>query len=132
VGLVWTLAGRKVPLPVIRPPKEDRDLADRGHWLQCEVSPMMAIFGAILPRFTLLVAWSNDSAYWESLFGSQLWLLGGFLVLPWTTLIYGFVQPNGLSLLDWIFLGCAFMLDLATWGVGALASRKQASTYRSA
>ena len=37
---------------------------------------MMAIFGAILPRFTLLVAWSNDSAYWDSLFGSQLWLLG--------------------------------------------------------
>ena len=93
---------------------------------------MMAIFGAILPRFTLLVAWSNDSAYWESLFGSQLWLLGGFLVLPWTTLIYGFVQPNGLSLLNWIFLGCAFMLDLATWGIGALASRKQVSTYRSA
>lgn len=55
-----------------------------------------------------------------------------FLVLPWTTLVYGFVQPNGLSILNWIFLGCAFMLDLATWGIGALASRKQVSAYRSA
>jgi hypothetical protein len=93
---------------------------------------MMAIFGAILPRFLLLVGWTNDATYWESLFGSQLWLLGGFLVLPWTTLIYGFAQPNGMSLLNIIFLGCAFLLDLATWGIGALATRKQASIYRAA
>jgi hypothetical protein len=93
----------------------------------------MAIFGAILPRFLLLVGWSNDSAYWESLFGSQLWLLGGFLVLPWTTLVYGFAQPNGLSIINLIFLGCAFLLDLATWGIGVLAGRKQReSIYRAA
>jgi hypothetical protein len=91
---------------------------------------MMAIFGAILPRFILLVGWSNDPTYWESLFGSSLWLLGGFLFLPWTTVIWGLAEPNGLSLLNLIFLGCAFLLDLATWGIGALASRKQVSIYR--
>ena len=91
---------------------------------------MMAIIGAILPRFILLVGWSNDPAYWESLFGSQIWLLGGFLVLPWTTLIYGLGQANGLSILDLIFLGCGLLLDLMTWGIGALASRKQVSIYR--
>ena len=44
---------------------------------------MMAIFGAILPRFALLVGWSNDPAGWYLLiFGSPVWFLGGFLFFP--------------------------------------------------
>ncbi len=91
---------------------------------------MMAIFGAILPRFLLLVGWSNDQAYWGSLLGSPVWLLGGFIFFPWTTLIYGFAQVNGLSLLNIIFLACGFMIDLGTWGVGFFATRRQVSSYR--
>ena len=91
---------------------------------------MMAIFGAILPRFAILVGWVNDQAAWQAVFGSDVWLLGGFIFFPWTTLIYAFVQPNGLSLLNWIFLGCAFLIDLGTWGVGFFASRQQVSNYR--
>src|SRR6186997_1133218 len=79
-----------------------------------EVGLMMAIFGAILPRFVLLVGWSNDPAGWGAIFG-PVWLLGGFLFLPWTTLIYAFVQPNGLSPLNVIFLLAAFAIDLGTW-----------------
>lgn len=97
-----------------------------------DVIPMMAIFGAILPRFILLVGWSNAPAFWESLLGSPVWLLGGFLFFPWTTLIYGFVAPNGLGLLNIIFLIAAFLIDLGTWGVGFFASREQVSNYRSA
>ena len=93
---------------------------------------MMAIFGALLPRFVLLVGWSNDQAYWGSLFGSPVWLLGGFLFFPWTTLIYGLVSTNGLSLLNIIFLIAALLVDLGTWGIGAFASRQQVSNYRSA
>ena len=48
---------------------------------------MMAIFGAILPRFVLLVGWVNDPTAWTNLFGSPVWFLGGFLFFPWTTLI---------------------------------------------
>ena len=95
-----------------------------------EITPMMAIFGAILPRFLLLVGWSNDQAYWGSLLGSPVWLLGGFIFFPWTTLIYGFAQVNGLSLLNIIFLACGFMIDLGTWGVGFFATRRQVSSYR--
>ena len=91
---------------------------------------MMAIFGALIPRFVLLVAWSNDSNYWNTLFGSPVWFLGGFLFFPWTTLIYGFVAPNGLSLLNIVFLIAAFAIDLGTWGVGFFASREQVSSYR--
>ena len=67
------------------------------------------IFGAILPRLALLSAWSNDGAYWNALFGSQVWLGLGFIALPWTTLIYGLVNPNGLTLLNIIFLVLAFL-----------------------
>jgi hypothetical protein len=93
---------------------------------------MMAIFGAILPRFLLLVGWVNDQTYWSNLFGAPLWFQGGFLVLPWTTLVYGIAQTNGMTLLNWIFLGLAFLVDLGTWGLGAFAARKQASNYRGA
>ncbi|HYH93972.1 MAG TPA: hypothetical protein VD763_12485 [Candidatus Saccharimonadales bacterium] len=93
---------------------------------------MMAIFGAILPRFVLLVGWSNDAAYWGTLFGSGVWTLFGFLFFPWTTLIYGLVQTNGLSLLNIIFLIAALLIDLGTWGIGAFATRQQVSNYRSA
>jgi hypothetical protein len=90
----------------------------------------MSLISAIVPRFVLLVGWVNNSATWESLFGSPIWLLGGFLFFPWTTVIYGFVAPNGLSLLNWIFLACALLLDLGTWGIGVFATRKQVSNYR--
>lgn len=55
---------------------------------------------------------------------------GGFLFFPWTTLIYGLVYQNGLSLLNIIFLIAAFAIDLGTWGVGFFASRQQVSSYR--
>jgi len=92
---------------------------------------MMAIFGAILPRFALLVGWVNDPTAWTSLFGSPVWFLGGFLFFPWTTLIYGMVHLNGMSILNWIFVALALLIDLGTWGIGFFAGRKQMeSNYR--
>ena len=91
---------------------------------------MMALFGAILPRFVLLVGWSNDPTGWVNAIGSPVLLLGGFLFFPWTTLIYGFVAPNGLTLLNIIFLLAALAIDLGTWGIGFFARRQQVSSYR--
>jgi hypothetical protein len=47
---------------------------------------------------------------------SWLWPVVGFFVLPWTTAAYIFVAPNGLSLIDWVILGIALLLDLGTHG----------------
>lgn len=91
---------------------------------------MMAIFGALLPRLVLLVGWSNDQAGWAAIFGSPVWFLGGFLFFPWTTLVYGLAYQNGMSLLNWIFVISALLIDLGTWGVGFFASREQVSNYR--
>jgi len=91
---------------------------------------LTGVFGIVLPRFALLVGWYNDPTFWNNLLSSQLWLALGWLFLPWTTLIYGFTAPNGMTLINWIFVGCAVLLDLGTWGIGAFAARKQTSNYR--
>jgi hypothetical protein len=91
---------------------------------------MMALFGAILPRFVILVGWSNDQAGWAAIFGSPVWFLGGFLFFPWTTLVYALAQQGGMSILNWIFVISALAIDLGTWGIGAFATREKTSSYR--
>jgi hypothetical protein len=91
-----------------------------------------AAFGVILPRFALLTAWYNDPDYWNNLLGSQVWLGLGFLLLPWTTLIYGFTSANGMSLINIIFLVFAFLGDIGTYGIGFFGTRKQTSNFRDA
>lgn len=88
------------------------------------------VFGWILPRIALLAGWSNNQAYWDTLFGSQLWFFAGFLFLPWTTLLYGFAAPNGMTILNWVFVGLAVLMDLGTWGIGFFGGRKEVSNYR--
>jgi len=89
-----------------------------------------AIFTIILPRFALLVGWYNDPTFWNSLFGSQFLLGLGWLAIPWTTLIYGFVSPNGMTFVNWIFVLFAFLLDIGTYGLGFFGGRKEYSSYR--
>ena len=89
-----------------------------------------ALFSIILPRFALLVGWYNNPNAWNALYGSQLLFGLGWLAIPWTTLIYGFVAPNGMSLLNWIFVLLAFLLDIGTYGLGFFGGRKQYSSYR--
>ena len=55
---------------------------------------LMGIFGAILPRFVLLVGWVNDPTAWTSLFGAPVWFLFGFLFFPWTTLDLWLRRPE--------------------------------------
>ena len=39
-------------------------------------------------------------------------------------------SPNGLSLLNTIFLVPALLIDLGTWGIGFFASRQHVFSYR--
>jgi len=91
---------------------------------------IMTFIGAIIPRLLILVAWSNDPKYWETALNSTLVLGLGWLLLPCTTLVYGIASANGMTALNWIFLAMAFLIDLGTWGIGALAARKETSNFR--
>ncbi len=75
------------------------------------------------PRAAIFVWWLVDPVRWAVAFDSFLWPLVGFLLLPWTTLMYLIVVPGGVTGLDWLWIAIAFVLDLATWGGGGYGNR---------
>jgi hypothetical protein len=79
---------------------------------------------AFAPRVALVFMWLlNDRI--SAAFGSTLLLLIGFFLMPWTTLIYTLVAPNGLNFLDIIFLVLAVGADIGAWGGGAKSRKSQ-------
>jgi hypothetical protein len=58
-------------------------------------------------------------------FGGILLPLIGFFLMPWTTLTYTLVAPNGLNILDIIFLVIAVGADFGVWGGGAKSRKSQ-------
>ena len=93
------------------------------------------------PRLGLFVWWFADPARFAATFPAwsfatnlavPWWALPvvGFLILPWTTLAYVFVAPGGLSVVDWIILGVALLIDLgAHSGGGTAYQRRRQSEY---
>ncbi len=80
-----------------------------------------------LPRLGILLWWLMSPARWALTFRPWTiepgitfpgWVIPvlGFIFLPWTTLAWVFVIPGGLSLVDWIILAIALLLDLSTHG----------------
>jgi hypothetical protein len=96
------------------------------------------LFAAIVigaPRLGIFVWWFMDPTRWVATFGSQAglpyWIVPslGFLFLPWLTLAYVFVAPGGLSVLDWVILALALLLDLASHGGGGRAYQQRRAEY---
>ena len=55
----------------------------------------VAILFAFGPRAAILVWWLIEPIRWGAAFDTFLWPFLGFLVLPWTTLMYVAVAPAG-------------------------------------
>lgn len=82
----------------------------------------LAILGILGPRALILFWWLMDPTRWSLTFGGGLLLpLLGFLVLPWTTIMYVlFWAVGGLTPLGWLFVGLGLLIDLGTYGGGAM------------
>lgn len=80
----------------------------------CVVTTLMLLG----PRLAIVVWWLLQPARWSIAFSSMIWPIVGFLFLPWTTLMYVLVIPGGLSLVNWIFLVLALIVDLGSYGSG--------------
>ena len=54
----------------------------------------------------------------------------GFLIAPWTTLMWVICAPGGVRGLDYLWIGLAIALDIATWSGGAKSGvdRRSASS----
>ena len=91
----------------------------------------MCLFFTMLllgPRAAIVLSYFVWPARWELAFDSFLWPALGFLVLPWTTLMYLFVAPGGVNGLDVFWLVLTALLDLGSLFGGA-RYRGSSATY---
>jgi hypothetical protein len=86
---------------------------------------MCLIFTLLLlgPRAALLLGYFVWPARWELAFDSFLWPALGFVLLPWTTLMYLLVAPGGVNGFDAFWLVLAVLLDLGSL-FGGVRSRR--------
>ena len=84
----------------------------------------LVIFSMIFgPRLVIFVWWLLDMARWSATFDSFLLPFLGFLLLPWTTIMYVLVAPQGLTGIDWLWMAVAVLADVASLGGGAASRR---------
>lgn len=84
----------------------------------------LVIFALIFsPRIVMVIWWLLDMARWAATFDTVLLPILGFLLAPWTTLMYVLVAPGGVGGLDWLLLGIAVLVDLGSLGGGAARRR---------
>ena len=68
---------------------------------------MIAALFAFGPRAAILIWYVLEPVRWNAAFDSFLWALAGFLVAPWTTLMFVLVYPAEITVFDyvWIVIG---------------------------
>ena len=84
---------------------------------------VIASLFALGPRAAILIWWLVEPVRWNATFDSFLWVLAGFIALPWTTLMYVLVFPGGINGFDIAWLGIAIAMDLFTWFGGGYTNR---------
>jgi hypothetical protein len=88
----------------------------------------MCVFVVLLffgPRSAIVLWWLVDSVRWEATFTSFWVPFIGFLIAPWTTLMYVLVAPGGVNGFDWVWIGLAIAFDLAGYTSGGAYSRRR-------
>lgn len=89
---------------------------------------MCCVITALLfigPRAALLLWWLLSPGRFAGIFDGLLVPLPGFLLLPWTTLMYVVAAPGGVAGLEWALLIVAFLVDLGAYGGGAYGNRER-------
>jgi hypothetical protein len=76
------------------------------------------------PRLAFLVYWLFPAGQVRInlVFNTFIWPLLGLIFLPWTTLMYVLIFP--IAGFDWLWLGIALLLDIASYGGGAYNRRR--------
>jgi len=76
-------------------------------------------------RLFLLMIWIGRPLYFDAAFGTFIIPCLGFLILPFTTLMYLFLIQGvgGLQGLDWLWMFLAVLMDVASVGSAGYANR---------
>jgi hypothetical protein len=90
-------------------------------------SGCLTAFVASFSRIYLLFYWIARPAVMNATFSTFILPCLGFLFLPFTTLMYVLLwSPKvGIQGLDWLWLGLAVVLDLASIGGAGVANRNR-------
>jgi hypothetical protein len=88
---------------------------------------LLLLFG---PRSVIVIWWLLQPVRWDATYGSFFLPFLGFLILPWTTLMYVIVAPGGLVGLDLLWMGLAVLADIASYAGGGVygGRRRRMST----
>lgn len=80
---------------------------------------------AAFPRLFLLLAWIGRPAMMDLMFTSFIIPCLGFLLVPWTTLMYVLLSGTGpgISGMDWLWLALTLLMDVAMIGSAGAANR---------
>lgn len=92
---------------------------------------MCCLFSSLVllgPRFAILVWWIIDQARWNVAFDGFFVPFIGWLMLPWTTMMYVLVFPGGITGFDWIIMGLGILFDFASWTGGGVTGRRRYQT----
>jgi hypothetical protein len=90
---------------------------------------MGGLMGAILPRLALIGMWWL-TPFVTNAFGGPVLPLLGLIFLPITTMAYAFVHAGGMSLLSWLIVGLALVVDLGIAGGAGWTNRNQIPGYK--
>ena len=75
-------------------------------------------------RAIAVLWWIIDTDRWASAFNSVAWPILGILLMPWTTIMWVAVAPNGtLAGYDWVWLALGVLFDVSSYGSGGLRRR---------
>lgn len=92
----------------------------------CCVFTTMVLLG---PRIGIIVWGLAQPARWELAFSTFVWPLLGFIFLPWTTLMYVAVAPNGVDGFDWFWMVLAVFTDIASYSGSAYGNKDKIKSY---
>ena len=79
---------------------------------------IVALGALIGPRVAIVAWWLLDPARWALAFSSALLPILGFILLPWTTLVYVWIAPGGIDTIGLVFLVLAVIVDVGAYGGG--------------
>ncbi|MBP9503332.1 MAG: hypothetical protein KBF17_14320 [Candidatus Promineofilum sp.] len=77
------------------------------------------------PRIAGFAWYLIDPGRWSAAFSNILWPILGIIFVPWTTMAYVLVSPNGVSGLEWAVVGIGFLIDLGVLGGGGYSRNKR-------
>jgi hypothetical protein len=90
---------------------------------------LISVLVLIGPRFGLVFWYLYRPDRFDLVFDTWVWPILGFLLLPWTTVMYVAVGVGGVDGWDWLPLAFGFLLDLSVHSSSGAKHRERLPAY---